>query len=76
MFACHLTRSRRFSVTYDRPWLQLSIKDDGVGFDASDLSAGNGLRHMKRRADELGGALIVDSRVGTGTRVELIARVR
>ncbi|MEJ0031565.1 MAG: tetratricopeptide repeat protein [Bacteroidota bacterium] len=39
----------------------MEIKDDGKGFDTSSGSAGNGLRNMKRRAEEMSGSLAIES---------------
>jgi len=47
----------------------LTIGDDGVGFDASGSSHGNGLRNMRQRALGLGGELQVSSAPAKGTRL-------
>jgi signal transduction histidine kinase len=47
------------------------IKDDGNGFDASQIFAGNGLNNMKARAISLNGKMEIDSRKGIGTLVRL-----
>lgn len=39
----------------------MEIKDDGKGFDTNSSSPGNGLRNMKRRAEEMNGSLTIDS---------------
>jgi signal transduction histidine kinase len=51
--------------------MRLGVVDDGDGFDEDEPKRGFGLVTMKDRADALGGKLRVDSRRGTGTRVEL-----
>jgi signal transduction histidine kinase len=51
--------------------MRLGIVDDGVGFDDKEPRRGFGLITMKDRAEALGGKLRVDSRRGTGTKVEL-----
>ncbi|HEV2092304.1 MAG TPA: GAF domain-containing sensor histidine kinase, partial [Rubrobacter sp.] len=49
----------------------LLIEDDGRGFDPSGVPEGrHGIVGMRERVEALGGALRVDSRSGTGTRVE------
>lgn len=45
----------------------LVISDDGVGFDESALSGGNGLGNMKARAAKLGGECSVEQRPEGGT---------
>jgi len=52
--------------------LQITIKDDGTGFDESEIKAGNGLYNMRKRAEELGGKLEVLSQAGKGTTVTLL----
>ncbi|MEA2628713.1 MAG: hypothetical protein QOJ10_1173 [Chloroflexota bacterium] len=47
----------------------LAIEDDGVGFDVSARSAGNGLRNMRERAKAMGATLRVTSRAGKGARL-------
>ena len=48
--------------------LELEVEDDGVGLP-DDVRTGVGLRSMRERAGELGGALEIDSSPGHGTRV-------
>ena len=55
--------------------IQLAIKDNGQGFDLSDILERNhrvkgfGLDSMKERAEILGGSFSVESSVGTGTMI-------
>jgi signal transduction histidine kinase/DNA-binding NarL/FixJ family response regulator len=58
------------SIECDRD-LEMSIVDDGVGFDIDRLpeTAGMGLGHMRERARALGGILEVNSAPGAGTKV-------
>jgi signal transduction histidine kinase len=52
--------------------VELEVTDDGHGFDVADRRAhasGFGLRTMHDRVTELGGALVIDSAPGDGTRV-------
>jgi len=55
--------------------LELTITDDGVGFDldetASRTEGSFGLASMRERAESLGGRLEVDTAPGRGTRVTL-----
>jgi signal transduction histidine kinase len=54
-------------------WLELSIADDGRGFDLRNAGRGHGLTSMRRRAGLLGGDLTVESAPGCGTTVRLRA---
>ena len=54
-------------------WLELSIADDGLGFDSLHAGRGHGLASMRRRTGLLGGDLVVESAPGCGTTVRLRA---
>ncbi|MCL6646621.1 MAG: sensor histidine kinase, partial [Dehalococcoidia bacterium] len=53
--------------------LEISIEDDGCGFDASRVERQEGrsfgMQSMRERVERAGGALIIDSAPGEGTRV-------
>jgi ligand-binding sensor domain-containing protein/two-component sensor histidine kinase len=51
--------------------LELTINDDGGGFEIGQSVEGQGLASMKRRAARLGGELHIGSQIGAGTKVEL-----
>jgi signal transduction histidine kinase len=51
--------------------MQLTIRDNGKGFDTNVASTGNGLRNMKERALEVGANLKFESTVGLGTTLAL-----
>jgi signal transduction histidine kinase/ligand-binding sensor domain-containing protein len=55
--------------------LTIVVQDDGRGFDAQALAPTPGKRHglgnMRRRAEDMGGTLVVNSARGTGTTVKL-----
>ncbi len=66
----------QIQITKNGPQIELSIKDDGVGFDVSTpaskkANGGNGLENMKARAERLGGQLQIESGKGKGTLVHL-----
>jgi PAS domain S-box-containing protein len=56
----------------------LSVEDDGIGFDKSDLefpedwSRGFGLFSIRERLDYLGGQCYIESKKGVGTRITMI----
>lgn len=60
---------KRLDITLDaRPAsLEISIVDDGKGFELGSASTGNGLANMQARAKELGGNLVMASELGKGT---------
>ena len=55
--------------------IELTIKDDGLGFDIdqAESGSGRGLTNVRRAAEELGGTLAIRSAKGSGTEVQLIA---
>jgi signal transduction histidine kinase len=71
-----LKHARATTVTIELAWLEqevrLSVLDDGRGFISESLPSGQGgfgLFGMRRRAERLGGKLVVDSRPERGTQV-------
>ena len=61
---------------------RLMVRDNGKGFDVNahrdgkfQTLSGNGLYNLERRATEIKAALIIDSRPGGGTMVELSFRI-
>ncbi len=70
--ARHAHASRvRVELTSDGESLVLAIEDDGVGFDpAAARGSGHlGLVNLRGRAAAMGGALLIDSAPGAGTRM-------
>jgi len=55
--------------------LVITLTDDGVGFDPARVVEGNGLRSVRRRAESLGGSVMIDTRPGRGTRMVLRVRI-
>ena len=51
--------------------LTMMIRDNGRGFDINKSTEGNGLKNMKKRAEEIGGHLMIDSLPGNGTTIQL-----
>ncbi|OIN59338.1 tetratricopeptide repeat-containing sensor histidine kinase [Arsenicibacter rosenii] len=51
--------------------LVVRIEDNGKGFDTEAVSIRNGQQSMKRRAEEMDGQLIITSRAGHGTALQL-----
>jgi signal transduction histidine kinase len=71
-------RARRvwLRVTYGPGTLQLSVRDDGQGFDPQLLQEGGfGLVSMRERSEHIGGRLQIDTRPGAGTEVTLTLAV-
>ena len=62
------------TLTNENDYIKLRIQDDGVGFDTSQDMEGNGLKSMKRRADEMKAQFKLESSKGNGTQIELILK--
>ncbi|MBP6414031.1 MAG: tetratricopeptide repeat protein [Bacteroidia bacterium] len=50
--------------------MNITISDNGIGFDPTSTNGGNGLRNMKERASELSGTLDIQS-MNKGTKISL-----
>jgi signal transduction histidine kinase len=57
------------TLGYTDEHVALAVTDDGAGFDPGQPTSGYGLRGMRARVHEVGGALTVASAAGTGTTV-------
>jgi two-component system, NarL family, sensor kinase len=58
-------------VFSDNSQSQITIKDDGKGFEFSQNSQGSGMHNLKNRMNTIGGKLAVNSKIGIGTEVKL-----
>lgn len=66
-------RRVRIAVEVGSGQIELSVKDDGIGFDPLKTPAnGNGLRNMRQRAQLLGGRFGIESAPGKGTLVRVV----
>lgn len=57
------------SMTRRNGQVELSVRDNGTGFDPTTSHAGAGLRHIRDRVAELGGTVNFDSAPGAGAAV-------
>jgi len=60
-----------FSIKNEKNNLIMVIHDNGKGFNMSQATSGNGLRNMRKRAEEMGADLTIESGSGKGTTIEL-----
>ncbi|MBI2834002.1 MAG: ATP-binding protein [Acidobacteria bacterium] len=58
-------------LTGDPEGLNVSVTDDGVGFDPAQRHTGMGLRGIEERVRELGGVMAVHSAPGAGTTLSI-----
>jgi len=58
-------------ISRDGKLLSMKITDNGKGFAQDNGSTGNGLKNMRRRAENIHGDLKISSAAGKGTVIEL-----
>ncbi|TCZ72218.1 ATP-binding protein [Flaviaesturariibacter aridisoli] len=70
-------RHLRIGLHFKDGRLQLTVQDDGKGFDPAHMVPGFGMRSMKSRVAMVDGSLDIDSRPGDGCtiRVSIPARI-
>lgn len=56
-------------------FLDVSVQDDGAGFQPAEIHGGHGLSNMKQRLQNIGGSCALESRPGAGTTVRLRLRI-
>jgi two-component system sensor histidine kinase UhpB len=61
----------KISLKQDIQGISLIVIDNGIGFDTVQNFAGNGLRNMQRRAEELRATLTLTSSPNKGTKLLL-----
>ena len=61
----------RIYVNYKEHLFELIVEDNGIGFDPQDIKEGNGLKNMRRRAQNLNARLTWEDLSQAGTRVIL-----
>jgi len=64
-----------FLVSEEKNSLQITIADNGCGFDAAKAINGNGLANMQKRADQINALLSVESANGQGTTLKIIVKI-
>ena len=55
--------------------IALTVQDDGCGFDPSTVSKGMGLENIRTRVAAYNGNLLMDSKIGIGTEINVELRV-
>lgn len=60
----------------DNKKIELTLADDGKGFDKTKSTGGNGLKNMLARAKSIKGELEIYSSAGHGTKIILNARIK
>ena len=55
--------------------IEISVSDDGKGFEKAKLQNGNGLVNMRQRAEDTGGEYSLQTFPGRGTKISLIFKI-
>lgn len=58
-------------VLCQNQFIEIIIRDNGIGFDKAKTNLGNGLSNLKKRTKELNGEILVTSQLKEGTTVVL-----
>ena len=53
----------------DNDKVNLTISDNGIGFDTKNISEGFGLKGLLERTQQVGGELLIESEPGKGTNI-------
>ncbi|WP_162127274.1 tetratricopeptide repeat-containing sensor histidine kinase [Flavobacterium phycosphaerae] len=66
-------RASKITVTIfkEKDTFQITINDNGKGFDEAEILSGNGMNNLKKRAKELNGEITITSQEQSGTTVIL-----
>ena len=59
----------KFRSVWNEPDLEVSVQDNGCGFDPAIRSQGNGLTNQQVRLKRSGGTVELTSRPGGGARI-------
>jgi signal transduction histidine kinase len=63
-------------MAFNNGLLDVSVHDDGSGFQPAENIPGNGLTNMTQRLQHIGGNCFIESKPGHGTTVRLLLRIR
>ncbi|SDB37160.1 Two component regulator propeller [Flavobacteriaceae bacterium MAR_2010_188] len=63
-------------ITYSKGFLMAVITDNGIGFDLEGKFLGNGLHSIKDRANAIHATLNVESKMGMGTKITLLSKMK
>ncbi|WP_158855895.1 sensor histidine kinase [Lunatibacter salilacus] len=61
----------KIQINHTAPLLELSINDDGVGFDTQQYSQGLGLRNLQSRMNAIDGDISFQSELQKGTQIKI-----
>lgn len=62
-------------ITQQQKHLKMVIEDNGGGFSEDLITKGNGLKNIRKRAQEINGQTTIESVAGRGTRIDVLVRL-
>lgn len=65
-------KEAKVQITSKEGNVSIAVTDDGIGFELEKAKGGIGLKNLRKRADALNGSLIISSKPGEGTTVEVL----
>ncbi len=70
----------QIELSFGTESVQLSVTDDGLGFDAENATSSEvghfGLLGMRERAEKIGGTLTITSGLAAGTRIQVLVPIQ
>jgi signal transduction histidine kinase len=63
-------------VKYNNSWLNITVTDNGKGFDKESVRSGNGLLNMRSRAQMMKADIKIDSTPGEGTSIAWSSKIK
>jgi signal transduction histidine kinase len=57
-------------LKYNNQKLEITIQDNGIGFDVTKAQTSNGLKNLQKRADRLKANLTINGEIGKGTSIK------
>jgi signal transduction histidine kinase len=63
-------------VVYYHNVLEITVQDNGVGFDVQSIKYGNGIMNMQQRAKQMNADLLINSRTGEGTKISIRIKIK
>ncbi len=68
-------RNVYFNIQLKHSQLQISLADDGVGYDPGKKSSGFGINSMKHRAEQIQSKINIISEFGKGTTIQFVGEI-
>ena len=56
--------------------IQITIHDNGIGFDQETIQKGNGLQNMQKRIEDIDGKFLLKSQSTIGTTITIVLKMR